>query len=203
MRMPINLPDVERIRDLDAQAVRRSADLVRDLRPAQLGRRTPCAAWNLAELLAHMTVQHRGFAAAARGEVSTVEQWRPVTSQDPVDDYLRACELVLEAFAEPAALATGFVLPEITRQSAFPASQAMSFHLVDYVVHGWDVAATVGADYPGDDELAAAALAVAELVPDGPERLSPGAAFAPALPAAGSKLARTLALLGRDVAWRA
>ena len=43
----------------------------------------------------------------------------------------------------------------------------------------------------------------AELVPDGPARLGPGAAFAPALPAAGSSLSRTLAMLGRDVAWRA
>lgn len=200
--MPTN-EDVLRIRDLDARAVRLSADLVGGLHPDQLGLPTPCAGWNLTELLAHMTVQHHGFATAARGQASAVEQWRPVAGQDPAGDYLRACAVVIEAFAEPAALTTDFILPEITRQSAFPAHQAMSFHLVDYVVHGWDVAATLGVDYLLDEELAAAALAVAELVPDGPARLGPGAAFAPALPAAGSSLSRTLALLGRDVAWRA
>lgn len=38
-----------------------------------MSRPTPCAGWSLRDLLARMTVQHRGFAAAAAGPI--VEQY--------------------------------------------------------------------------------------------------------------------------------
>ena len=40
---------------------------------------TPCEGWTLADLLAHMTVQHRGFAAAARGLGADPDVWRVET----------------------------------------------------------------------------------------------------------------------------
>ncbi len=52
------------IRELDARAVRASVDVVSRVRAGDLARATPCSEWTLAELLAHMTVQHYGFAAA-------------------------------------------------------------------------------------------------------------------------------------------
>ncbi|MGH7292829.1 MAG: maleylpyruvate isomerase N-terminal domain-containing protein, partial [Myxococcota bacterium] len=45
-------------------AVLASIDVVDTVRPEDLHLPTPCAGWNLVDLLAHMTVQHRGFAAA-------------------------------------------------------------------------------------------------------------------------------------------
>ena len=54
--------------ELDATAVRASVDLVAQLTPADLTRPTPCAGWTLHGLLAHMTTQHYGFAAAAAGQ---------------------------------------------------------------------------------------------------------------------------------------
>ena len=48
-------------------AVTASVDVVNAVTLDDLDRPTPCAGWNLADLLAHMTVQHYGFAAAARG----------------------------------------------------------------------------------------------------------------------------------------
>jgi gas vesicle protein len=41
---------------------------VTQLTPADLTRPTPCAGWTLHGLLAHMTTQHYGFAAAAAGQ---------------------------------------------------------------------------------------------------------------------------------------
>ncbi len=109
---------------------------------------------------------------------------------------------MIAAFAEPGVLDRGFALPEILPGAAFPAAQAISFHFIDYVVHGWDVASSLGRAYVLDDDLVRAALPVAEAVPDGARRLRPGAAFAPgldSLPAADTDpMGRILALLGRS-----
>ena len=56
------IPDV---RGPHRVAVLNSIALVDSVRVADLGAPTPCAGWNLADLLAHMTAQHRGFAMAA------------------------------------------------------------------------------------------------------------------------------------------
>jgi hypothetical protein len=48
------------IRELDRVAVRASIDVVSQVVPADLARPTPCQAWTLRDLLAHMTAQHHG-----------------------------------------------------------------------------------------------------------------------------------------------
>ncbi|HEY3504688.1 MAG TPA: TIGR03086 family metal-binding protein [Actinocatenispora sp.] len=183
--------------ELDRRAVAGSVATVQRVRPGDLGRPTPCADWDLTALLAHMTAQHRGFAAAAAGHGADPDVWRETPADDPVAAYAAAAEAVTAAFATPA---ERFVLPEITRAPDFPAAQAIGFHLVDYVVHGWDVAAALGVPYPEDDAVLAAALDVARAVPDGAARTAPGSAFAPSLatPPEASTMDTILALLGRD-----
>ena len=159
---------------------------------ADLGRPTPCAEWTLGDLLAHMTVQHNGFAAAAAGRGADLDVWKTsAPATDPVTEYAMAAELVLAAFAEPGVLERGFSLPEIIPGMEFPAAQAISFHFIDNVVHGWDVARALGAPFALDADLVQAALPVAEAVPDGERRLRPGAAFRPRLnPPAGERRRR-------------
>ena len=55
----------ENIVRLDAEAVRASVDVASLAGAADLAGPTLCDDWTLAELLAHMTAQHNGFAAAA------------------------------------------------------------------------------------------------------------------------------------------
>ncbi|MEV6846655.1 TIGR03086 family metal-binding protein [Actinoplanes sp. NPDC051411] len=187
--------------EADEAATRGSVAVVAQVAPPDLARPTPCARWDLRALLAHMTVQHRGFAAAAAGRGGDPDVWQPVSSfEHPVAAYLAATAEVLSAFAEPGVLDREFVLPEIPRQPSFPGRVAIGFHLVDYVVHGWDVAQTIGVPYTPPDEVVATALPVARAVPDGPFRLDEGAAFAPArtVPAGASALDEILLLLGRD-----
>jgi uncharacterized protein (TIGR03086 family) len=186
----------------DATAVRASVSLVERLTEADLGRPTPCAGWTLHGLLAHMITQHYGFAAAAAGQ-DGLARWklRPL-GPDPVKDYRDAAAAVLAAFAVDGVLGRAFVLPEITRRRDFPAAEAISFHFVDYVVHSWDVARTLGVEVMFGPGLLAAALAVASAVPAGETRLAPGAAFAPPVPwAGGSTLDEIIALLGRSPGW--
>jgi uncharacterized protein (TIGR03086 family) len=183
-------------------AILASVDVVNTIDTTDLKRPTPCAAWDLAELLAHMTVQHRGFAAAARGGGQDLALWDPAAVRDtldPVRDYATAAHDVLDAFAE-ADPESQFALPELGTSA--PAEMAIGFHLIDYVVHGWDVAASVGAPFTLPDDVVAAALPLALAVPDGDFRSMPNAPFGPAHAGdSPTDFERLLRHLGRDPRW--
>ncbi|MGD3110720.1 TIGR03086 family metal-binding protein [Streptomyces sp. YGL11-2] len=202
-------PAFDRLRRLNARAVRDSADMVSRLAPGDLARPTPCSEWDLAALLAHMTAQHRGFAAAALGRGEDLAHWavRPPGDRIPdvVADHRSAAEEVVAAFAAVDAPGWQFALPEFTTDRTFPAIQAIGFHLIDYVVHGWDVARSLGLACDPDPELLAAALPIARAVPDGEARLAAGSSFKPGLPGAegAGALERILTALGRAPEWRA
>ncbi|WP_229693946.1 TIGR03086 family metal-binding protein [Lentzea pudingi] len=183
---------------LHREVVLTSVEIVSRVSGDDLGRRTPCAEWTLAGLLAHMTAQHHGFAAAARGRGGELAAWE-VRPAGPVE-YAEAAEDVLAAFAEPEVSQREFELPEF--RASFPAVQAVGFHLIDYVVHGWDVARSLGLGYHLAAEVAGPALRIALAVPDGDGRLQPGAPFKPALEEHDSDpLRRILATLGRSPDW--
>jgi uncharacterized protein (TIGR03086 family) len=180
-----------------------SVTVVAKVQADDLDHPTPCAEWTLADLLAHMTAQHRGFAAAARGRGGDPAAWQVRVGPNPAADYAEAAEDVLAAFAEPGVPDREFELPEFRPVSRFPAAQAVSFHLIDYVVHGWDVARSLGLDYHLPPELAEPALRIALAVPDDDSRLAPGAAFRPALAPSddADPLRRILTVLGRSPDW--
>jgi len=192
--------------DLHARAVRASVAVVSRVHTNDLARATPCGNWNLGYLLAHMTVQHDGFAAASAGNGGDVSLWavQPL-GPDPVGAYAAGAGRVLTAFAQDGVLEREFALPEISPLTTFPGKQAIRFHLVDYVVHGWDVARTIDVPLSLDPDVLETALGIAQAVPDGPERGQPGAAFAPGVATADHNpiLERIVARLGRDPAWTA
>lgn len=190
--------------ELDRRAVQATVEVVSQVTAADLDRPTPCPDWVLGELLAHMAAQHYGFAAAAEGGGGDLAVWqvRPLGT-DPVTAYTEAAGRVIAAFAEPGVTERKFELPEILPGFGFPGAQAISFHLVDYVVHGWDVARAIGVGYEPGADVVNAALPIAEAVPGGQARLRPGAAFGPGLPVADDAppLHAILALLGRSPSW--
>ena len=78
--------------DLDLRTQDRAATglcltAVEAVLPSQLDLPTPCADWNLGELVAHLVAENRGFAAIARGAIWSTqlseevrfgpEMWRP------------------------------------------------------------------------------------------------------------------------------
>lgn len=202
------------IREMNALAVRDCMEIVEKVRIGDLGRPTPCAGWTLADLLGHMTVQHRGFAAAARGDGADMRHWKfAAAGEDAVEEYSAASEEVLAAFAEvDDSLEATFALPEFkVDPPEFPARLAIGFHFIDYVVHAWDVAATLGVPYVLRPELEQDALRVALAVPNEGNRLADGSAFVPALeepdgsgsaPAPAPALDRVLRYLGRTPDWQ-
>lgn len=190
--------------DLDARAVEATVSLVKRVGLADFGRPTPCAGWSLAGLIGHMTAQHYGWIAAAAGHGADLSAWQPGPPvADPIGEYAEASRRLLEAFGADGVLDREFALAEISPVLRFPAPQAISFHFIDYLVHGWDVARSLGVDYQPDPDLLAAALPVALAVPGGEARKREGAAFAPGVPvpAQASLLDQIVAMLGRSPSW--
>jgi len=188
-------------------AVLASVDAVNAVTRDDLARPTPCTGWDLATLLAHMTVQHRGFAAAARGGTD-LDVWDPSTvsdavTSDPAGSYSAAADDVLDAFKADDVLDATFALPEFGPGATFPGAMAIGFHFVDYVVHGWDVARSVGAAFELPRDVIAAVLPIAFAVPDGEFRTAEGSPFrrAVAVDDEAGDMDRVLAHLGRSPAW--
>lgn len=195
------MPTVDYV-SLDAQAVRASMELVTRVTDDDLAKPTPCRSWTLYGLLAHMATQHYGFAAASRGDGDEARWKVRDLGADPVKAYLDSAEHVLDAFAEEGVTERLFPLPEFGTDQPFPGQQAISFHFIDYVVHSWDVAKSIGATVTFTPEVLDAARDVAQLVPTGDLRLTPGSPFGPDIPWSGADpLDKILAHLGRNPNW--
>src|ERR1700736_5927253 len=92
------------VRPLHRTAVLASVDVVGAVTANDLRRPTPCEGWSLADLLAHMTVQHHGFAAAARGAGAESAVWEAANAADagaadPVGTHAAPAAGVLDASA--------------------------------------------------------------------------------------------------------
>lgn len=186
-----------------------SVDVVAGVTRDDLDRPTPCAGWNLLDLLAHMTAQHHGFAAAARGRGASEAVWAidgvvDAVAADPGGAYAAAAADVLDAFAADGVLEASFSLPDFGPGAAFPGEIAIGFHFVDYVVHGWDVARSLGAPFALPDDVVAAVLPLVFVIPDGDYRTTDGAPFGPAVvaPDGVTDLDRILSHLGRVPGWK-
>lgn len=182
--------------------MRQSTEIVSLIKDEQWESPTPCTEWDLRQLVEHMILDNRGFTAAARGDVSDRSVWSDRSfGPDLRVEYARSAGDVMTAFATPV---DRFWLPRINDAVTFPAAQAISFHLLDYLVHGWDVAAAIGYPVAFEKDLLDAVQEIGDReVLNGPNRLRPGASFQPALEpeATESKQDRLLRTLGRSPSW--
>jgi uncharacterized protein (TIGR03086 family) len=111
---------------------------------------------------------------------------------------------VIAAFAGPDVLERMFALPEIGPSVAVPGRQAISFHFIDYVVHGWDVAPRWTGRSSCRPTWWRPPCQWPRRLPDGERRRRPNASFAPRLesPRDADTWSRILALLGRSPEWK-
>jgi uncharacterized protein (TIGR03086 family) len=190
------------LRALDRRAVQETVQLCATITAGQLRLPTPCPDWTLHGLLRHMTSQHLGFAAAARGEVPDLAVWDSGDlGTDPAAAYGAAASQALAAFADPQATERSVELTELRR--TLPGGVALAFHFIDYLVHGWDLKATLGLPRDLDPELVDAALRLFANASTPPTTNPLRIPFAKPLPVAAEAppLDRLLARVGRRADW--
>lgn len=183
-----------------SHACRRTADVLADVADQHLDGPTPCALMTVGDVVAHVGMLSVAFTAAARKDLG------PLTDTSPDD--------------QPAQLTPGWRLTypehlaELARawqnQSAWegmtraggvdlPGDVAGSVALAEVVIHGWDIARSIGRHYDVDDATARACLQhLAAFDAAGTQGLfGPAVAVDEAAPA----LDRIVGRSGRDPQW--
>jgi uncharacterized protein (TIGR03086 family) len=176
---------------LHRSAVDTASQYVGRLSREDLSRPTPCESWDLKALLAHMIGQHRGFTRAVRYGRATVADHAP--QEFTPDAWQTSTTELLAAFA--GADLSGTVTELTLAPTPLPVGQVVGAHLLDTVVHTWDIAVTIGECYAPADDLVDVVAAVAAAIPDHARDVD--TPFGPRRPAYGSRWQRLLADLGR------
>lgn len=173
----------------------RTYDVVRvpvaHLEEALLDRATPCAEWTVGDLLEHVVGTLHMFATGAGAPDAGAPAAGAALAR--FDAAVARNLAAWRAVADPSATVN---LPF----GAFPAELAVRMNQLDSLVHGWDLAASLGLALEFPDDLAEPALATAEIRC----RREPRApAWGPEVPTRGDSIQeKLLALTGRDTsAW--
>jgi uncharacterized protein (TIGR03086 family) len=182
--------------DLDRRATAYSVEVVNQARESDLDRPTPCADWRLGQLLGHMIGHHQGWAASLTGAPVGAEVWDRTDFDGDMHETYRSAAAAVTAAFEQAELPEKI---EVYGYGTIPIRTVLGMHIVDYVVHGWDVAAAIGSDTVPDQELTEAAFAIMKQFPTG----RPSVAFDVMVPPApdATTLEQLMAYVGRHPRW--
>lgn len=122
--------------------------------------------WTIADLVAHLVSEHLWapplLAGEAHDEVHVPDDTATLLGDDPFTGWETAADGSLAAFAEDDAMTRTVHL----QRGPTPATQYVLEMTSDLTVHSWDLARATGADPQLDDDLVAAALVLAEQLPD-------------------------------------
>jgi uncharacterized protein (TIGR03086 family) len=187
------------LRPLHRRALDVAGTVVARVKGIDLVRPSPCLGWDLGALLGHAIGQNHGFAQAVEASDAPLGAFapQPVSPAELSDVWRASADRLAAAFAA-AALDDQVLLAEFSAEVRFPVAAVVGFHLLDTVVHTWDIATALGEQFRPDDELLTATFEQAQRVPGGSARERPGAPFAPSVVIDSSDdWDRALAMLGR------
>jgi uncharacterized protein (TIGR03086 family) len=164
-------------------------------------RPTPCTDWDVRTLLNHIVYEDRWMVPLMEGTtIAAVGDRfeRDLLGDDPAGNARDAAKQ-----AEAAVSATGAL--DRTVQLSFgptPAAEYVWQILAEHLVHGWDLAAGIGADRRLDPEVV---RACADWFSDREQQFRDAGAIGPRKPAgdAASEQDRLLTAYGRDPNWTA
>jgi len=178
-----------------SSALAATEDLVAGVETEQWSAPTPCAGWDVADLVRHVVNGNHLFARALSGQPADP----PAGSMTPTDALLAAyregADELLVAFSQPGALDKTVTVPFGT----VPGQVALHLRITELLVHGWDLAKATGAPGRFPEDVAEAELAFsAPLLGRIPPDRNP---FAPpqAVPDDAPAIDRLAGLLGRGV----
>lgn len=161
-----------------------------------LDRPTPCEGWTVRNLLDHAASGPRFFAAIADGDLSSITAvaidtdgvWKGAMA----DDLAR----LVEAWRDPTAWDGETTVGELT----FANEEWARIGYDELVLHGWDLAATIGQPYePGTEELDV----IEPFIEEAAARPTVEGLWGPSVDVepASSRFEQLLALSGRDPNW--
>jgi uncharacterized protein (TIGR03086 family) len=181
---------------LDRRVLAWSSEVIESVTPSDLGNPTPCGAWTLADLIGHMIAHNRGFAAGLRRTPVGAEVWDSLALPDDFHAaYAASAAELTSAFEAPGG-------PEEIEVFGFGMKKipsVLGMHIIDFVVHGWDVARSIGSPVMPADDLSAAAY---EIMLEFPGK-RPNKAFGVIVPVPDDAPVgdRLMGFVGRDPQW--
>lgn len=154
-----------------ARALEAATAVFETISATDLDRPTPCARWNLRELIGHMIGQHLGFEKAVSTGDAQPDDFRPVpvTPDSMQGQWHNSVDRLRAAFATMGPDAR-VRLVEIDAIKRFDRRSAFGIQLLDTAVHAWDIATTLGRPFRPDHDIVELVAAVADRIPDGASR---------------------------------
>jgi uncharacterized protein (TIGR03086 family) len=191
----------ERLVELTREALSRFGALVGTVSEEGLDDPTPCAEWTVRDLVEHTVGLTHGMAEALRAGDASRAAFRPRPSAEWPGAEQAMAE-ALEHLPHPTLQARVRVLP-VSDEATFSPEDVVRIHLLDLVVHTWDLARALRLDHdPGEAAPALvdlAALVAARIVPSTRHQFGPPIVTAEVSTDAWPRLLR---LLGRDPGWQ-
>lgn len=127
--------------------------LVRGIRSDQWAAPTPCADWNVRDVLAHVVGMNLVFAAML-SDRKPPERARDPLGEDPVAAYIESASALLAAFGRPGVLERVYTSPLGEATGA----DRLQIRLYDLLAHGWDLAQATSQAFSASEELAGKSL---------------------------------------------
>ncbi|MFE2046401.1 TIGR03086 family metal-binding protein [Streptomyces sp. NPDC059477] len=172
------------------------ACLVEAVQEQQRSASTPCTEWNVQQLIDHLVAGQRAFAVVMGAELPVAVPDADAAPEPLKDTFRTSAAALVSAFETPGALERMVQAPI----GEVPGAVALHLQTVEHLVHGWDLARSIGQKALFDDTTVEREIEFArgllEQLPSGP-----GAPFAPYrnAPEDAPALDRLAALLGRDI----
>ena len=184
--------------DLLARAARSTEAVLVRMGPGDDGRVTPCPGMTASQVAGHLVGGMRGFTAVAEGGELRFDADLDPSFADgrPAAVFRVAVDGLLAAFGAPGRVEATYAMP----WGATTGFQLLGFELIETVVHGWDIARSLGVAPAFDDDVVGATLGGARQWVDESVRV-PGM-FGPAVTVHdATPLDELVAFLGRDPTW--
>lgn len=135
------------------------ATLVAGTSPDQLAAPTPCTEWTVRDLLSHLVaVLDRVRVIGAGAHPFSVPSQLPDEPSDWAGEFRARARLVWPVWDDAALQRTVTVPPG----QAVPGAVALGHYVVEYLVHGWDLATATGQPAEAPADVATRALVAAQ-----------------------------------------
>jgi uncharacterized protein (TIGR03086 family) len=174
--------------DVLERACRSTAAVLELVRSADLGQPTPCASWNVRDVVNHIVGGTGYFAELAeKGAVTDRGDDTDCTATDFTATFRREAKRLVAAFRAPGAMTKPMQLPF----GELPGSVCVWIAAGDIFTHGWDLAKATGQPTDLEPDVAVRLLAQIEPIlpddmrgPDGEAAFGPRVEIADSAPAA-------------------